>query len=672
MAPPAIRLGRPRAVEPVVCSGASSTSGTTSARSRHALDRFRPDVVSVWNMGAMSLGSARIAAPPRHPGRAQPVRRLALLRTPTSTRGLGCSPTARPSSGTWPALVTRVPAGLPDLSAATALLHLRVHPATAPSTDSRMTSGTQLGHVVGHRRARLPARRRRPGHEPSLGSGVCSASAASTIARASKSRCAPLRCCRPRPRCAGSAAGEAVEMNASRASPPSSAWPTGSRGAPSRARSYPRRTRQPTCSCSRRSGTSRSGSCPSRRWRATCPSSGPARGGSGEFLIDGVTALVTESGEAPALADAMRRLATDARCARASSPAAAKSRRAHDRTPRRPRSRRGTSAAANGFRRRRARTANAHLADDGSHAHPPHAHLLLAGSAPGRRAVRARARRRAGRAGPRRARSCRLARRRAREEVLGVPVRRLPRRQRLRRYGELAPECASVSKPWRGYAASTASTCGTRSARPTPQRRRFSRRCGGGRRSGPCTPISAGRSRPYREGRLDNGFFEYVVKHIDAYLCLSETTQAMLVDAYHRRDGIVVGGGVDLRPVPARDRARSEHPTLLFTGTLDEPRKNLPLLLDALDVLLEHRARRAALAVGTRRRRPRRSTRRHAAGARGDRRAWRRRAPATLSASTAKRGPRFCRRSRGVRSRAGRVARVRHADRRAGRRRRTG
>lgn len=90
--------------------------------------------------------------------------------------------------------------------------------------------------------------------------------------------------------------------------------------------------------------------------------------------------------------------------------------------------------------------------------------------------------------------------------------------------------------------------------------------------------------RSYRETRPDHTQFAYAVKHLDAYLCLSESTRALLESDY-QRTGLVVGGGVDLdRFTPG---TRTEHPTLLFTSALDEPRKNLPLLLAAFDRVLE-------------------------------------------------------------------------------------
>lgn len=170
------------------------------------------------------------------------------------------------------------------------------------------------------------------------------------------------------------------------------------------------------------------------------------------------------------------------------------------------------------------------------------------------------------------------------EEILGVPVQRIPRRQRLRRYGDVGPEmlfglellarhAADRVDVWHAFGTADAAAAAFLSTvRPWPRLKSVYSDLGGA-------------DRAYRELRGDKRIFEYVAKHIDAYLCLSETTNAMLAADYHR-SGIVVGGGVDLeRFQPAA--ARTAHPTLLFTGKLDEPRKNLPLLLDALDVLLD-------------------------------------------------------------------------------------
>jgi glycosyltransferase involved in cell wall biosynthesis len=90
-------------------------------------------------------------------------------------------------------------------------------------------------------------------------------------------------------------------------------------------------------------------------------------------------------------------------------------------------------------------------------------------------------------------------------------------------------------------------------------------------------------ARASRVRRPDRRLHRFVVDHIDHYLCLSVSAGEPLRADYGRPPE-VVGGGVDLRrfaPAPQRDPS----PVLLFTGSLDTPRKNLGLLLDAVAVL---------------------------------------------------------------------------------------
>lgn len=72
-----------------------------------------------------------------------------------------------------------------------------------------------------------------------------------------------------------------------------------------------------------------------------------------------------------------------------------------------------------------------------------------------------------------------------------------------------------------------------------------------------------------------------VARYVDVYGCMSQHA----LDAYERLfatgRGALVPGGVDLaRFQPAA--ARAEVPTLLFSGVLDEPRKGVSILLEAL------------------------------------------------------------------------------------------
>jgi glycosyltransferase involved in cell wall biosynthesis len=74
-----------------------------------------------------------------------------------------------------------------------------------------------------------------------------------------------------------------------------------------------------------------------------------------------------------------------------------------------------------------------------------------------------------------------------------------------------------------------------------------------------------------------------VARHVDVYGCMSQHA----LDAYERvwatGRGALVPGGVDLERF--RPTARAERPTLLFSGVLDEPRKGVAVLLDAVALL---------------------------------------------------------------------------------------
>ena len=103
-----------------------------------------------------------------------------------------------------------------------------------------------------------------------------------------------------------------------------------------------------------------------------------------------------------------------------------------------------------------------------------------------------------------------------------------------------------------------------------------------------------GALRSYRSSRPDHERFDYAVKHLDAYVCLSRSTADLLTRDYGR-GGVVVNGGVDLARFTAT-APRTEPPTVLFASANDEPRKNLPLLLAAFDVLLATHPARLVLA----------------------------------------------------------------------------
>jgi phosphatidyl-myo-inositol alpha-mannosyltransferase len=90
-------------------------------------------------------------------------------------------------------------------------------------------------------------------------------------------------------------------------------------------------------------------------------------------------------------------------------------------------------------------------------------------------------------------------------------------------------------------------------------------------------------ARSWRRYRPDERLYGYVIKRVDDYICLSDAARRSVLADYGR-DAHVLGGGVDLASF-APGRERSEKPSLLFTSDVAEPRKNFPLLLDAIGVL---------------------------------------------------------------------------------------
>jgi glycosyltransferase involved in cell wall biosynthesis len=91
--------------------------------------------------------------------------------------------------------------------------------------------------------------------------------------------------------------------------------------------------------------------------------------------------------------------------------------------------------------------------------------------------------------------------------------------------------------------------------------------------------------RSYYNDRPDFQFQRAAVRWVGGYVCLSAAAAAALAAGWRRR-GEVVAGGVDTRRfVPAA--VRHPRPALLYSGSLDAPHKNLPLLMAAMDLLLE-------------------------------------------------------------------------------------
>lgn len=86
--------------------------------------------------------------------------------------------------------------------------------------------------------------------------------------------------------------------------------------------------------------------------------------------------------------------------------------------------------------------------------------------------------------------------------------------------------------------------------------------------------------------RPDARLHRWVVRDIDSYVCVSPAAGEWLLRDFGRHPD-VVPPGVDLaayRPGP-----RDPRPTVVFCGRLDEPRKHLPLLLEAADRLIADR-----------------------------------------------------------------------------------
>jgi phosphatidylinositol alpha-mannosyltransferase len=165
--------------------------------------------------------------------------------------------------------------------------------------------------------------------------------------------------------------------------------------------------------------------------------------------------------------------------------------------------------------------------------------------------------------------------------VLGVPVQRLPVR-RIRRYGELdvqaafglqaltrlAPD-ALLGRYDVWHATSTADAAAAAlMSRSRRVRSVFTDHGFPARRS--------------REQRSDRALHRYVVEHVGAYVCVSASAGAYL-RADYGRDAVVVPPGVRLDAhAPGR---RATRPTLLYAGDLAEPRKGVPLLVEAAGLL---------------------------------------------------------------------------------------
>ena len=168
-----------------------------------------------------------------------------------------------------------------------------------------------------------------------------------------------------------------------------------------------------------------------------------------------------------------------------------------------------------------------------------------------------------------------------REDVLGVPVRRLPgRRWRPARHGDLARQLAFGPQslvrllPQRSLDVWHATSTGDGAAAALA----------GMLRPGLATVFTdhGYPARRSRDARTDRRFHRFVVDHVGAYVCVSEPAGRFLRDDYGR-DPEVVPPGVtlaDYAPAP-----RMDAPTILYAGSLTESRKNVALLLAAVALL---------------------------------------------------------------------------------------
>lgn len=164
-----------------------------------------------------------------------------------------------------------------------------------------------------------------------------------------------------------------------------------------------------------------------------------------------------------------------------------------------------------------------------------------------------------------------------RDTVLGAPVRRLPVR-RLSRYGELDVQAAFGAQALghlavpvlRGrwdvwHATSTADGAAAALLGRT-------------RRVRTVFTDHGFPARPSREARPDRRLHALLAREIGAYVCVSAAAGVHLATDYGRAASVVPPGVVWSAHTPAPRDAR---PTLLYSGSLTEPRKGVALLLEA-------------------------------------------------------------------------------------------
>ena len=78
-------------------------------------------------------------------------------------------------------------------------------------------------------------------------------------------------------------------------------------------------------------------------------------------------------------------------------------------------------------------------------------------------------------------------------------------------------------------------------------------------------------------------YVERVAREVDVYACMSSYSLGQL-RAEYGREGVLLPGGVDLEVFRPAAR-RSDKPTILYSGAVDEPRKGVASLLDALPLI---------------------------------------------------------------------------------------
>jgi phosphatidylinositol alpha-mannosyltransferase len=100
----------------------------------------------------------------------------------------------------------------------------------------------------------------------------------------------------------------------------------------------------------------------------------------------------------------------------------------------------------------------------------------------------------------------------------------------------------------------------------------------------------------YWANRPDTPAHRRVVDEIDVYGCFSRYAQACLQRDFGRVGALTPGG---VRLDRFRPGTRSEAPTLLYSGALDEPRKGIPTLLEALAIMARSEPRVKLWLVGT-------------------------------------------------------------------------